>query len=122
MSLNPKAFIGLPPSPPSNPRLSLPPPPSPPPKFTPVMIQVPPQPTLRDVMIALGTLNENIAQLSNQIDYIFKCQTNSDYYIAKTILNFVDPTLKNTNWLVGWAGGGVGGLVRQVQGAVTGKG
>jgi len=38
------------------------------------MIQVPPQPTLTDVMIALDTVNKNIEQLSKKLDYEFTAQ------------------------------------------------
>jgi hypothetical protein len=90
MTLNPKLFTGLPPArPPTDPRLGLPPPP-PRLKFNPAMIQLPPQPTLTDVMIALDTLNKNLAQLSKQIDDGFaqQEQLQQTYYGATYQLVF----------------------------------
>ena len=114
MSLNPKLFTGVPPAAPSpDPRLGLPPPPPPRFKFNPAMIQVPPQPTLTDVMIALDTLNKNIANLSKQIDDAFKAQGQTQWQLAaqtykSAVQDYLWPIWDNTNRLVTWAGHGGG--------------
>jgi len=77
------------------------------------MILVPPQPTLTDVMIALETLNKNIAQLSNQIDDGFKAQELSGWKNAITtyqsaVTHYLFPTWDNTQRLINWASNGGG--------------
>ena len=90
MALNPKAFTGVPPAPPPQPRIGLPPRP----RFnlTPAMIQVPAQPTLADVMVALDIVNKNIANLSKQID--------DGFYAEWNCFHFIESGQADITWIV----------------------